>query len=254
MLDQTQEYDPLDAASNPPERTYDLFGKLEVNAWPCAFQKGTRGGVPYDPAVHKQRFTMVDMYIQPLAEIDVKYPKSLELHEPAEFATWAKIVWPSIKALGISNLREIKDRWVRVAKVPDGNSYQRKDPSGNLMFNQDGSPVMVETTTFKFVQLFADENECRAAYLAAGGTSNANGNGQKPAEPVASGNAEKDTAYQFLKVIVANAVRGLTDWQQAKDAVALALNQYPTVSKFFNADSVETGQLMSEANDKLLPF
>jgi hypothetical protein len=55
-------------------------------------------------------------------------------------------------------------------------------------------------------------------------------------------------------VIVGNATRGLDNWQTAKEAVAKALEQYPTVAKFFTADSVETSQLMSESNDKLLPF
>jgi len=59
---------------------------------------------------------------------------------------------------------------------------------------------------------------------------------------------------QFLKVIVSNAVRGLTDWQSAKGVVQQALARYPTVNKFYTVDSTETVQLMSEANDKLLPF
>lgn len=255
MFDETKEVDLYDEASNPPEKTYDLFGKVEVNVWECAFEKGTRGGVAYDPAKHQKRHIMVDMYIQPLAEIDVKYPKSLEFHD----VTWSHpygIVWGSLKALGINNLREVNGQWARVAKVPDGNSYQRKDAGGNLMFKPDGSPDMVETTCFKFVQLFVDEGACRAAYIAAGGKSaNDNGtNGHNNPAPITNDDTERQTAYQFLKVIVSNAVRGLGDWQQAKDAVALALNQYPTVTKFFSADSVETGQLMTEANDKLLPF
>ncbi len=253
MLDQTKEVDLFDEASNPPEKTYDLFGKVEIKVWECALEKGVRGGVPYDPAKHQRRHLMVDIFIQPLAEIDVKYPKSLEFHDVTWSNPYAKILWPSIKALGIVNLREINDRWVRVTHVPDGGSYQRKDTSGNLMTNSDGSPVMVETTTFKFVALFIDEDACRVAYQAAGGTpANANGNGQTSiATP--DNNAEKATAYQFLKVIVANAAKGKETFNEAQEAVGLALQQYPTVSKFYLANSVETGELITQVTGKL-PF
>src|SRR5690349_4460939 len=109
---ETKEVDLFDEASNPPEKTYDLFGKVEVKVWECAFEKGTKGGVPFDPARHQKRHLMVDIFIQPLAEIDVKYPKSLEFHDVTWSNPYAKIVWPSIKALGINNLRKINDRWV----------------------------------------------------------------------------------------------------------------------------------------------
>lgn len=238
------EIDPFETASNPPQQTYDLFGKVEISAWACGLVKG-QGKVPYDPTAHKQRFTAIDVFIQPLPEIDVKYPKSLEDHWIAEFAEWAKITLPSIKALGIDNVREINDKWARVARVPNGKQYPAKDTSGNP------TGEMKNETTFKFVAFFASEDECRAAYLAAGGQTN--GNGHK-SEPVATGNTEKDTAYQFLKVIVGNVTRGHTDFKQAKEAVAKALAQYPMVSKFYTADSNETVQLMSDVNPDLLPF
>lgn len=251
MLNEKQEVDLFDEASNPPEKTYDLFGKVEVNVWECAFKKGTRGGVPYDPARHEKRHLMVDMFIQPLAEIDVKHPKSLEFHD----VTWSRpygIVWNSLKALGINNLREISGQWARVGKVPDGGSYQRKDAGGNLMTKPDGSPDMVETTCFKFVQLFASEDECRAAYLAAGGAP-ANGNGHNTPAPTTNEDTERATAFQFLKVIVANAAKGKATFAEAQEAVGLALGQYPTVSRFYLANSVETGELITQVTGHL-PF
>jgi len=251
MLDekQTQEEINWDEVNNPPEKTYDLFGKIEIKFWIGAFEKGTRGSVPYDPARHDKSHVAIDIYIQPLAEIDVKYPRSLEFHDTAWSKPWTKIIIPSLKALSINDAREINDRWARVGKAPDGNSYQRKDKTtGNLMNKPDGSPDIVETTCFKFVQFFASEDECRAAYLAAGG-SPANDNGHNiPEAVVNTEDTERATAYQFLKVIVGNAVRDVDNWQTATQAVAKALVQYPTVSKFFNADSTETANLITEVN------
>lgn len=238
--------DPFDTASNPPVQTYDLFGKVEISAWACALVKGT-GKVPFDPSVHERRFTAIDVYIAPLPEIDVKYPKSLEDHWIAEFAEWAKLTLPSIKALGIDNVRELNGRYARVARVPNGKKYEKKDPNTGQ-----GTGEMKDETTFKFVALFADEDACRTAYLAAGGQPAGNGNNVPVVIPP-DNNTEMATAYAFLKVIVTNAARGATNWNDAKAKVATALIQYPTVAKFYTADSMETGQLITETT-KLLPF
>lgn len=253
MLDQkTQEQEETDLwneANNPPEKTYDLFGKVELKIFKGAYQKGTRGAVPFNPAVHDKATTIVKIYIQPLAEMDVKYLWMLE-DETAVWAEWAKITFPSIKALGINDGREINDRWARIARVPNGRKYDKIDKATGQATGEQG-----DKTTFKFVEFFADESACRAAYLAAGGASGSNGaSGHNVPAQVGTEDAERATAYQFLKVIVGNAVRGVDNWQTAKETVTQALAQYPTVAKFFTVDSVETGQLMTEANDKLLPF
>jgi hypothetical protein len=241
--------DPFDSASNPVLPTYDLFGKVEISAWYCALVKG-QGKVAYDPSAHDKRFTAIDIYIQPLPEIDVKYPKSLEDHPIAESKEWAGITFASLKALGVNNIREANGRFARVARVANGKQYEKKDAQGNK------TGQFADETTFKFVAFFATEDACRAAYVAAGGAPSNGANGHNNPTPVApdASDAERATALAFLKVIVSNSVRGLTDWTIAKDAVAKALAQYPTVAKFYTAESVETGQLMSEANDKLLPF
>src|SRR4030065_1385466 len=95
---ETKEFDPFASASDPVIQTYDLFGKVEISAWACALVKGT-GKVPFDPNnPNHKRLTAIDVFIEPLAEIDVKYPRSLESHWLAGFVGWAKITLPSIKA------------------------------------------------------------------------------------------------------------------------------------------------------------
>jgi hypothetical protein len=221
MLQDTQvQFDPFESASNPPEQTYDL-------------------------SIHDKRFTMIDMYLQPLIEINVRNTRSLEYHEIAEFGSWPKYTLPSIKALGVDNVREINGRWARITRVGINKFYDKKDPQGNLTGEKG------EETTWKFVQFFNSEDECRAAYFANGGKP-LEGNGRNAPQPVSDDN-EKVTAAAFLKVIVTNAARGKGSYADAKAAVEQALAQYPTVNKFYTADSIETGALITEVTGHL-PF
>jgi len=237
------EFDPFASASDPTVQTYDLFGMVEISAWACALVKGT-GKVPFDaqnPA-HK-RFTAIDVFVQPLPEIDVKYPKTCEEHWVAEFPEWAKITLPSIKATGFDNVREINGKYARVARVPSGKKYEKKDKAT-------GQPTgeMADETTFKFVEFFADEAACRAAYIAAGGQAT----NSTPAPVMDPNEAEKATNYAFLKVIVTNAARGKSTVAEAQEAIKLVLPQYPTVAKYYTEDSQETLDLIVEAG--VLPF
>jgi hypothetical protein len=250
MLDQTQtatqEFDPFESASNPVQRSFDLWGKVDLSAWACALVKGT-GKVPYDSnnPDHK-RFTAIDIFVQPLIELDVKYPKSLEDHQIAEFPEWAKITLPSIKALGIDNVREVNGKWARIARVPNGKKYEKKDKAtGN------GTGEYADETTFKFIALFDTEDACRADYLANGGKP-LDGNGKNAPQPIGE-DTEKNTAQVFLRVIVENAVRGTADWASAKEAVAKALPQHTAIAKYFTVDSVETLQLITTITG-YLPF
>jgi hypothetical protein len=234
------EFDPFASASDPSveTRTYDLFGVVEISAWACHLQKGV-GKVPFDAANpdHK-RMTAIDVFIQPLPEMDVKYPKTLEDHWIAEFPTWAKITLTSIKAAGFENVREINGKWARVTRVDSlDKPFDKKDAQGN--------PTGEKTTkkTMKFVEFYDTEEACRAAYLANGGKSaEANAPVADPAD------AEKTAAVAFLKVIVANACKGKTLTDDWKGAINTALTQYPTVAKFFNADSTEVTELVMGLN------
>jgi len=234
---ETEEFDPYKSASDPAVQNFDLFGQVEINAWACALVKGT-GKVPFDSTnPNHKRFTAIDVFIQPLLEIDVKYTKSLEAHWIAEFPEWAKITLPSIKAAGFENVREINSKWARVARVPNGKKYEKKDKTT-------GQPTgeYADETTFKFVEFFADEAECRAMYLANGGIPS----NSHTAPTVTPEDGDKATNYAFLKVIVTNAARGKKDVDEAKDAVGIALLGYPTVAKYYTVDSDETIALINE--------
>ena len=246
MLENTvTEFDPFASASAPVVQSFDLWGKVEISAWACALITG-QGKVPYDPTnPNHRRYTAIDIFIQPLPEIDVKYPKSLEEHWIGEFPQWAKITLPSIKALGIDNVREINGKYARITRVPNGKKYEKKDQMGNL------TGEMKDETTFKFLAFYRDEDECRAAYLAAGGQPSANGNGHNVAQ-VAPEESEKTQAYNIMKVVIANVKNGKTTVQEVQEAIKTHAF-YPHISKFYTVDSDETVGLIYELTN-ILPF
>lgn len=230
-------FDPFEAATEAQARTFDLFGMVEISAWACHLVKG-QGKIPFDPQnPNHKRMTAIDVFIQPLPEIDVKYPKTLECHWLAEYNTWAKITLPSIKdayqrATGqeLDSVKQINGMYARVARVDSlDKKYEKKDSNGNL------TGEMVTPKTFKFVEFYADEDTCRAAYVAAGGQA------MQGALTASVNNDEKNAAIAFLPVIVKNALngKGLTINDDWKAAVNTALDQYPMVVKHFNAESPE---------------
>lgn len=233
------EFDAFDAATNAQVRTFDLFGKVEISAWACHLEKG-QGKIPFDKnnPSHK-RMTAIDVFIQPLPEIDVKYPKSLECNWLAEYNTWTRITKPSIfeaferfSGHEIITVKEINGLYARVARVDSlDKKYEKKDSNGNP------TGEMVTPKTFKFVEFYADENACRAAYVAAGGQAMGASSAVAPSQE----QSDKNAAMAFLPVIVKNALngKGLTINDDWKAAVNTALAQYPMVVKHFNAESPE---------------
>lgn len=234
------EFDPFEAATEAQARSFDLFGLVEISAWACHLEKGN-GKIPFDPTnPNHKRMTAIDVYIQPLPEIDVKYPKTLECHWLAEFNTWAKITLPSIKTAfqkstgqELGSVRQINGMYARVARVDSFDKpYEKKDAQGNPTGEK------VTPKTFKFVEFYADEDACRAAYVAAGGQPMQGNGTATDAAPV---DPDKQAALAFLPVIVKNALNGKglkisDDW---KTAVTTALGQFPMVSKHFTAESPE---------------
>lgn len=233
-------FDPFDAATNPPERTFDLFGKVEISAWACALDHGK---VAYDPTnPNHKRLTEVDIFIQALPEITVKYPKQWEGHYIAEFPTWASVVLPSIKSAGYANVREINNLYARVALVPSKDKpFPRKDAAGNP------TTEMITPKCMKFVQFFATEDECRAAAIAAHAFDPDKANVPQPVPATDPTDAQKNTALQFLKVIVQNGSTG-KKLEDARRAVSdlLTTQYHDTVGKYFTVDSPETVALMAQ--------
>lgn len=234
-------FDPFAAATEAQVRTFDLFGMVEISAWACHLEKGA-GKIPFDPAnPNHKRFTAIDVFIQSLPEIDIRYPKTLECDWLAEGKTWAKITLPSIKEAyqnstgqELGSVKQINGMYARVARVDSLEPpYEKKDratgvPTGEMAVKQ----------TFKFVEFYANEDQCRAAYTAAGGKPM---QGSSSTVAPSQEQSDKNAAMAFLPVIVKNALNGKglkisDDW---KTAVNTALTQFPMVAKHFTADAPE---------------
>ena len=231
--------DPFAAAGNPAIRPADYFGKLEVDAWFCALVKG-QGKVPFDGTMHPidQRRTAVDLHVIPLADHKLNYPLSRGVI--AESAEWSKVVWPSLRDLGVASLRELKDteRWCRVTTESTGRTYQ-------------SNGTTKEATTFRFLALYASEAECQAAFSAS-----RNGNGGDDwldapvqAAPATNGTAhaeqrERETALAFARILVKQSHSVLE--------VGERFAQYPLVGRFFTVDSPEISEMIQAG--ELAPF
>lgn len=248
MLDpnvQTQEEDLSNDFNNPPEKTYDLFGQLvDLQTFKGAYQKGTRGAVPFNPAVHERAQSIIRFYIQPLPEINVRYTDQLT-YESANWADWANVTWPSLTVLGIVDYHEISNMWFRFSRVSNGKTYVKGDGTTG------------EEKTWKMIAVYADEAACRAAYLAAGGVpSNGNGaNGHNAPVAIVDPEQGRKTALEFLKVIVKNGAKSASSWTEAEEAISKAIAQYPDlVGQYYTVESKETQELISEINPELIPF
>ena len=172
--------DPFESASNATLAPRTYYGEIQIDTYYCRLVKG-EGKVVFDPQAHNrdERRTAIKISLLPLAEQNVQF--ALERDLIAESREWAGIILPSLKALGIGNVREANGKWAAMQQVPSGRKYR----------NANGEEK--EATTFKFTALFADEAACRAAYMASGGRGSSNGNGHDaadtaPAQAPASGN------------------------------------------------------------------
>jgi hypothetical protein len=245
-----QTNDPWAAARDAKPRPPVYWGNLQADAYFVVLEKGI-GRLPFDPNSHpmERRVTAVDLSLLCIAEQNVQNP--IERNAIAEFAEWTKIVQPSIQALGLEP-SELHERFVKVKMVPTGRKY--KNDAGETK----------DATTFKFLKVFADENECIADYLSGaeeepesepisgqvttGGPAPAATSTEQPQATDGNGrNPEKETAYEFLKVLVNNAVNGQTDIKVVQSTLESSLATTQFVAKHFQVDSPETMQLIMEA-------
>jgi len=185
--------DPMDAASNATLAPRNYYGQIQVDAYFCALIKGV-GKVPFDPQQHPndKRCTAINISILPLAEQNVRF--DIKRETIAESREWAGIVWPSLKGLGLTSLRQAHNAWAKMQQVPSGRKYR----------NAAGEEK--EATTFKFLALYPTEDACRAAYFAEGGKSNGTAAAAAdeplpldPAAPTGPNAHDIEVAKQFIK-------------------------------------------------------
>lgn len=246
MTEQTQ--DPYAAAMAAKERPPIYWGNLMTEAFFAVLEKGI-GKVPYDVQTHPpgRRVTAISLSLLTIPEQGLNYP--IEREFVAEFGEWIRFVLPSLKELGVVDLQELNDKFVKIMLIPTGKMYKVKDPATG-----DFTGEVRPEQTWKFLKVFADEQECTADYL-----SGENGDEPEPeaqaAVPAAQpqgGNGdgrdpEKETALVFLKVLIENATNGQTDIKVIQETLAASFETTPLVGNHFTVDSPEVTELIMEA-------
>lgn len=241
-----QPLSPFDVAMNPPKLPNEWYGQMSVNAWFCALVKGT-GKVAWDPNVTDpntgqpmRRYTCIELKLTPMTDQADLNP--VERNMLAEFGEWTDIVLPSLKDLGITSLQALNNAWVRAEMVPTGRTYT----------NSNGETR--DATTFKFLSVYAGEEACRNAYIAARGSGPAyasspsatNTMNTAPTNGNGNGNREREVAEEFLKPYVQNAWRKSGgDLDKARGELAQMIAGQALLAKYFTVDSPEVMDLLA---------
>lgn len=224
--------DPLDVASKAAIAPRSYYGQIQIDAYFCVLVKGT-GKTPFDPAQHSvdDRRTAIDISLLPLPEQNVRF--NIRRDTIAESREWAGIIWPSLKALGLTNARDAHNKWAKLQQVPSGRKYRSSTGEEK------------EATTFKFLALYADEGACRAAYLADTGKSNGNGSSAPapaPSAPASAGPSthDLDVARQFVYAFAKQN-------QYALDKTRAACASQQIITKVIDINSPAFATMVAEA-------
>lgn len=223
--------DPFESAVQDAESASHYFGRMIVDAQFVILKKGQAKQAWVEGMDTDGRTTEVSLRLNPL---DITgFNRMVERQVISNSGEWSRIVWPSLRDLGVKALREIEGQWAHVEMVPS-----RK------YINKNGEEV--QGTTFKFVKLFTLESDCVKAWEEligsdanqAHSTTANNSNGAVSQTP--ANDAEKAAAMGFLPHIVNANKHDLT-------ALANALASMSPLNKYFTVESPEVQTLLKAA-------
>lgn len=232
--------DPWEEAMNPPELPQGYHGRITVEAFTVMFVEdpatGKKMKVPYDPQVltpsgsEPRPVTMIKISLTPVKE-DLKWDITRDLLVTS--SDWTKITLPSIKDMGIMQLKDLDGRFAQVEMAETGRTYQSNGETK-------------QATTFKFLRLFKDEAECKEA---AGVQVSSPAPASTPAPNQAStpnqNGSERATAVKFLEIYVKNVCRQASgDLQKARELLQVQIAQQVLLAKYFTVDSPEVADLL----------
>lgn len=220
--------DPMASAVADAESASHYFGKLSVDAQFVVLKKGQPKSIWLEGQDTDGRTTEVAIRLNPL---DISgLTRMVERQVLSNSGEWSRIVWPSLRDLGVKQLRDLEGQWAHVEMVLSGREWTGKD--GQL----------VKATTFKFIQLYTLQSDCEKAWEELTG-----GNGGNVAHtptPTVNGAApqtndvERIAAAQFLPHIVAANKDDLTK-------LAATLASMSPLNKYFTVDSPEVQALLA---------
>ena len=217
--------DPFDSATEAGERGNVFFGKIDCTAQFVKLVKGLGKTLWMENDGDGARRTELNIHLNPLDVMNLTRP--VERSVIAESRDFSAIVWPSLRALGVKNAREIHGKWAKVELVKTGRTYTN------------GTGATIENTTVKFHALYSSEAECIAAWETETGGSAA-GSGSQHQQQAETDDVEKAAALQFLPALV-KAANG------DKAQLAQSIATMPIIAKHFTVDSPEVQVLLQAA-------
>ena len=227
--------DPFEAATQAGEGRNTYFGKAEVTAGFVTLKKGV-GKQPFNESLDdmRDRRTEVKIVVNPIDAMGLTILLQRDLI--AESAEWSRYTWASLRdKCNLKNVRELNGKWCKLTLQATGETYTTK--RGETQ----------ERKAFVFEAVYSTAAEATAAFYADNG-------GQPEVEPAmavdmghgagsngngaAATNAERETALQFLKVLVKQAGGD-------KSKLATSIAAMPMIAKYYTADSPEVVQMMA---------
>lgn len=220
----TKSLDPMSAAVSDAESASHYFGQLQIDAQFVILRRGEPKRAWQEGESSDGRTTEITIRLNPLDVTGLT--RMVERNVLSNSGEWSRIVWATLRDLGVKQLREIEGKWAHVEMVPSGRKWT----------NREGAEVI--GTTFKFVKLFDLESDCVKAWEEfAGGTEAHSAPPQAQAAQPAANDAEKAAAAQFLPHIVNANKHDLT-------ALANALASMAPINKYFTVTSPEVVSLL----------
>lgn len=228
-------YDPWDDAGSAEAPPLYYYGQISMDVWPCVLIKG-QGKVPFDAQAHKtdQRRTAIELTITPLADQRATFTITRSII--AQSPEWYRYIWPSLKALGLTNPKDAVDKWCKCEQVGTGRTYR----------NSAGEER--EARTVKFLALYDSEDACRAAYYADTGQTPSNGATDEPIpgfddDKPAADDAQRQTARAFIETLARQHSGDL-------DAIRKAVANIPMITQHFPPESEAFVEVVNEALQK----
>lgn len=185
-------YDAWEAAENATVRPSIYFGQITFDIYAVVFQKGVRGGIPYNEQVHKEedRRTLIKVVVTPLASANVDFVTERDF---ADFADeWVGITLRSIKVLIPEDgaLRELNGKWIKYKMVKYG-TYIKNGEEKDL-------------TTYEILDFYGTEEAAEAAASALYGNGG-NGDSGEPKKALTDKERARNAARPFLPALAKQA-------------------------------------------------
>jgi hypothetical protein len=122
--------DPMDSAVKDAESAAQYFGKLDVSAQFVVLRKGQQKTTWLDGMDLDGRTTEVSIRLNPLDCTGLT--RMVERQVLSNSGEWSRIVWPSLRDLGIKALTDLRGKWAHVQMVENGRSLdEQRRPNGS---------------------------------------------------------------------------------------------------------------------------